>query len=96
MNYTQDLKEGIVYFLQDYDAPKVFNGLCFECLKKEQKIPAHAKVKECTETHIINWTDYIYKPERFFPEITPTDKEVELAVIEAFTKENIKPFLIAG
>lgn len=32
MNYTQPLKHGYVYWLKDYTAPKVFNGLYFECL----------------------------------------------------------------
>ena len=66
MNYTQNLKTGIVYWLKDYTAPKVFNGLYFECLYTDQKIPAHAKIKKnSTETHLKEWTHEIYKPERF-------------------------------
>lgn len=65
MNYVQQIVTGMVYFLEDYTAPKVFNGLYFECLLTEQKIPAHAKIKE--EISLIQ--DYnlssIYKPQRF-------------------------------
>ena len=65
MNYTQKLKKGIVYWLKDYTAPKVFTGMIFECLVTDQKIPAHAKIKKSTETHLKDWKHEIYKPERF-------------------------------
>lgn len=46
MHHTQNLKIGYVYYLKDYTAPKIFNGLYFECLLSLQKIPAHAEVKQ--------------------------------------------------
>lgn len=55
---------GHVYFLQDYTAPKVFNGLYFECLLTEQKIPAFAKISKDLG-RLLEWTNEIYKPERF-------------------------------
>jgi len=65
MNYTQRLETGTVYWLKDYTAPKVFTGMIFECLVTDQKIPAHAKIKKSTETHLKDWKHEIYKPERF-------------------------------
>lgn len=65
MTYTQELKIGMLYYLFDYTAPKVFTGLYFECLITDQKIPAHAKVSIKTEIHIKNWGKEIYKPQRF-------------------------------
>lgn len=66
MNYTQNLQAGIVYWLEDYTAPKVFTGMIFECLVTDQKIPAHSKIKKSTKTHLRDWPhEKIYKPERF-------------------------------
>lgn len=65
MNYTQNLQEGMIYYLQDYTAPKVFTGLVFACLVTDQIIPAHAKVSTETNRHINDWDKNIYKPERF-------------------------------
>jgi len=59
------LETGIVYWLKDFTAPKVFNGLYFECLVTDQKIAANAKVKESTGIHIKDWPHAIYKPKRF-------------------------------
>ena len=63
MNYTQELKQGYVYFLEDYTAPKVFNGQYFECLYTNQKIAANASISEDTgltiDEFIINKTKKI-------------------------------------
>lgn len=64
MRKHQDLEIGIVYWVQGFTAPKVFNGLYFECLLTDQKIAANYKAKS-TGTNIVNWTSEIYKPERF-------------------------------
>lgn len=57
-------KTGYVYYLRDFTAPKVFNGLYFECLLTDQKIradePVHSELGLFTD-----WKDPIYKPERF-------------------------------
>jgi len=58
------LKSGFVYYLKDFTAPKVFNGLYFECLLTDQKIAANEKVKK-ELCHITEWEHDIYKPERF-------------------------------
>lgn len=65
MNYTQNLEIGMVYFLKDYTAPKVFNGLYFECLVTVQKISAHSKIHK--EIKMLNeWeVSKIYLPKRF-------------------------------
>jgi hypothetical protein len=56
---------GRVYYLRDYTAPKVFNGLYFECLLTDQKIRADEKIhKDLGE--LIDWPHPIYRPERFF------------------------------
>lgn len=66
MKYTQDLEVGMIYYLSDYTAPKVFNGLFFECLVTDQKIAAHSKVSTKTGQHIKEWDfNSIYMPERF-------------------------------
>jgi hypothetical protein len=64
MRYLQELEVGIVYWLKDFTAPKVFNGLYFECLLTDQKIPAHCKAKS-TGIHLLKWEKEVYKPERF-------------------------------
>ena len=43
MQKLQVLESGLVYWLHDFTAPKVFNGLYFECLVTDQRIPAHVK-----------------------------------------------------
>ena len=55
MRYLQDLEVGIVYWLKDFSAPKVYNGLYFECLLTDQKIPAHCKAKS-TGIHLLKWS----------------------------------------
>lgn len=61
----KEIKIGNVYYLKDYTAPKVFNGLYFECLVTDQKIPAHARIRKDTGISIDKWPHEIYKPERF-------------------------------
>ena len=56
---------GYVYYLKDFTAPKVFNGLYFECLLTDQKIRADEPIKEDTGIKIDNWPHPIYLPERF-------------------------------
>lgn len=65
MKYTQNLTVGMVYLLKDYTAPKVYNGLYFECLYTDQTIPAHAAVR--IEVQHFDQFDIneIHKPERF-------------------------------
>jgi len=58
-------KTGIIYYLKNFTAPKVYNGLYFECLLTDQKIPSHTKVIKSTGVHIKDWKHDIYKPERF-------------------------------
>jgi hypothetical protein len=58
-------KTGYIYWLEDYTAPKVFNGLYFECLVTDQKIWGGQKIKKDSGIYIANWTHEIYKPERF-------------------------------
>lgn len=63
---TQELKIGFVYFLRGYTAPKVFNGLYFECLLTDQKIAANVKISGYSKPiHIKDWPHEIYKKERF-------------------------------
>jgi hypothetical protein len=57
-------KSGHIYFIQPHTAPKVFNGLYFECLLTDQKIPAYAKPIEDLG-HIRDYELEIWKPERF-------------------------------
>ena len=57
--------QGMIYYLEDYTAPKVFTGLMFECLVTDQCIPAHSKVSKTTNTLLSEWSGDIYKPERF-------------------------------
>ena len=57
-------KSGHVYFIALYTAPKVFNGLYFECLLTNQKIPAYAKLIEDLG-NIHDYKSEIWKPERF-------------------------------
>lgn len=56
---------GHVYYLEDYTAPKYFNGLYFECLLTDQKIepkaPLHADLGPLED-----WKHEIWKRERFF------------------------------
>ncbi len=60
----QNLEIGMVYYLEGYTSPKVYNGLYFECLTTEQKVPAHCKAKS-TGIHLLKWEHEVYKPERF-------------------------------
>ena len=62
MNHTK----GMIYYLVNYTAPKVFNGVYFECLLTDQKIPSHTEVEQCTGINIGEWDHDIYKVERFF------------------------------
>ena len=55
---------GHVYYLKDFTAPKVFNGLYFECLLTDQKIRADEKIHSDLGL-LTDWKDKIYKPERF-------------------------------
>jgi len=64
MKFEPNLKVGYIYYIEGYTAPKVFNGLYFECLLTTQKISANCKVK-ATDTHIKDWDSKIYQPERF-------------------------------
>lgn len=57
-------KAGHVYHIKDFTAPKVFNGLYFECLLTDQKIPAYAKLI-ADLGHIHDYKEEIWKPERF-------------------------------
>lgn len=57
---------GRVYYLKDFTAPKVFNGLYFECLLTDQKIRADEKIKEDLGS-LLEWPHPIYREERFFP-----------------------------
>ncbi len=65
MKKLQELEPGNIYWLHGYTAPKVFNGLYFECLVTDQKIPSHTRVKKRSNIHIKDWQHYIYKRERF-------------------------------
>lgn len=55
---------GHVYYLKDFTAPKVFNGLYFECLLTDQKIRADEKIHKDLGL-LTEWKHPIYKPERF-------------------------------
>ena len=66
MSLLQEIKSGYVYYLEDYTAPKVFNGLYFECLLTDQKIPSHSKIKLATGILLTDWDGEIYTRERFF------------------------------
>lgn len=55
---------GHVYYLKSFTAPKVFNGLYFECLLTDQKIASHNPIKKDLGL-LKDWTTEIYKPERF-------------------------------
>lgn len=66
MHFTQELKAGEIYYLKDYTAPKVFNGLFFECLLTEQRIASHSEVRKATGISIENWAKEIFRRERFF------------------------------
>lgn len=55
---------GHVYYLKNFTAPKVFNGLYFECLLTDQKIPSHEKIHSDLGS-FDDWKSPIYKPERF-------------------------------
>lgn len=57
-------KIGHVYYLKDFTAPKVFNGLYFECLLTDQKIRRDAKIVKDLGM-IYNWPHKTWKPERF-------------------------------
>lgn len=60
----QALKQWHVYYLDDFTAPKVFNGLCFECTISNQCIAANEKaVKDLG--HVEDYAGDIFKPKRF-------------------------------
>lgn len=65
MNNEINLEPGLIYYLKGFTAPKVFNGLYFECLLTDQKISANAEVDECTHIHIKNWSHSIWNKKRF-------------------------------
>lgn len=58
-------KVGFVYYIGNYTAPKVFNGLYYECLLTDQRIASHEEIKVETGVKITDWEHDIYKPERF-------------------------------
>jgi hypothetical protein len=58
-------KVGFVYYIGEYTAPKVFNGLYYECLLTDQRIASHEEIKVETGVKITDWGHDIYKPERF-------------------------------
>lgn len=64
MKKTQDLQIGGVYWVDGFNAPKVFNGLYFECLLTDQKIPANAKAKPAGHT-ILTWPHDVWARNRF-------------------------------
>ena len=55
---------GHVYYIEDFTAPKVFNGLFFECLLTDQKIPAYSKMI-ADLGHIKDYNGEIWRIERF-------------------------------
>lgn len=55
---------GHVYYLKDFTAPKVFNGLYFECLLTDQKIRADEKIHSDLGL-LKDWPHKVYLPERF-------------------------------
>lgn len=57
-------KIGCIYFLENYTAPKVFNGLYFECLLTDQKISAHTPIKGYVGD-LREYKGEVWKPERF-------------------------------
>lgn len=60
----QNLQQWHVYYLSDFTAPKVFNGLYFECILTDQCIAANEKAVEDLG-HVNDYTGEIYKPKRF-------------------------------
>ena len=58
---------GRVYYLENFTAPKVFNGYDFECLLTDQKIKAETNISKDTGVNLKEWSEKynIYKPERF-------------------------------
>jgi len=60
------LKYGSIYYLQDFTAPKMWNGLYFDCLLTGQKIPGNEKVKKYTGHNLNDWPNAIYKKQRFY------------------------------
>ncbi len=65
MDKIQEIKSGYVYYLENYTAPKVFNGLYFECLLTDQKIPANSKINLATGILLKDWDGAIFMIERF-------------------------------
>lgn len=59
-------ERGHVYYLKDFTAPKVFNGLYFECLLTDQKIRADEKIHQDLGL-LKDWQFPIWKPQRFGP-----------------------------
>lgn len=54
--------QGNVYYLKNFTAPKVFNGLYYQCLLTEQKIPAYEEIIEDLGS-IMDWKSPIYNEE---------------------------------
>ena len=65
MEFTQKLIKGQVYYLEGYTAPKIYNGLFFECLYSDKKISSHTKVKQRLGSYLDFDKSDVYKPERF-------------------------------
>jgi len=87
MNNTKELKSGYVYYLKGYTSPKFFNGLYFECLTTDQKIPADCEVASETNMKLEEYSENceIYKPERFIKKLAL--KKIYNEAVEAYIKE---------
>lgn len=59
-----EIKEGFVYLLEGYTAPKVYTKGRFECLLTDQVIDGSVKTRMLLG-HISESTIDIYRPERF-------------------------------
>lgn len=66
------LHAGYVYWLENFTAPKYFNGLYFECLLTDQRISANVKVKP-TGKNILEWGSEIFDRKRFIVEAISGD-----------------------
>lgn len=80
-----DLTVGHIYSLKDFTAPKVWMGDYFECLLTDQKIEWDARFDGDfldQPTHIRDWKEWIYKPERF--SALMLDKEIERHLMVMF------------
>lgn len=56
---------GYIYYLRNFTAPKVYNGICFDCLLTVQKIESNTEIIKDTGIHISDWESEIYLSERF-------------------------------